>query len=73
MSTVIVIFESTRAAIEAERACLASGIKCQAIPLPRDISAGCGIALEVNPDDFVKAETVFRGIGISYTMKRRQQ
>ncbi len=71
MNNVIAVFESTRAAIEAERACLAAGVKCQAIPLPREISAGCGIALEVNLDDFVKAETVFRGTGISYTMMRR--
>ncbi len=43
---VIVLFETTRAAITAERACTRDYISCRVIPVPRDISADCGIALE---------------------------
>jgi hypothetical protein len=71
MGTVIATFETTRAAIVAERTCVAAGIKCQAIPVPRTISAGCGIALEIDELDCAKAETVFRGVGISCAMMKQ--
>jgi Protein of unknown function (DUF3343) len=64
MTKVIVVFGSTRAAIRAERACLAAGLTCQAIPVPLDISAGCGIALEIREQDRAVAEVVMRDTGI---------
>ncbi len=51
MDRLIVTFSSTRDAIMAERTCLQNGLACQAIPLPREISAECGIALQINPLD----------------------
>ncbi len=54
----IVLFESTRAAIAAERACRRSGISCQAIPVPREITAECGIALQIDEGDRTAVEEV---------------
>jgi Protein of unknown function (DUF3343) len=67
MTKMIVVFGSTRAAIRAERACLAAGLTCQAIPVPRDISAGCGIALEIREQDSAAAEAIMRNAGIPDT------
>jgi hypothetical protein len=64
MTKVIVVFGSTRAAIRAERACLAAGLLCQAIPMPREISTGCGIALEIREQDKATAEAIMLSAGI---------
>ncbi|HMD68770.1 MAG TPA: DUF3343 domain-containing protein [Chitinivibrionales bacterium] len=71
MNNVIAVFESTHAAIEGERACLAAGIKCQAIPLPREISAGCGIALEIPDSEAAAAEALLHKTGIAASIRRR--
>jgi hypothetical protein len=60
MNKVIIVFESTRAAINAEKLCIKNLIACQVIPVPRDISAECGIALEVNEGDRKAVENIFR-------------
>jgi hypothetical protein len=59
MNKVIVVFDSTRAAINAEKLCVKNVIPCQVIPVPRDISAECGIALEVNEGDRKAVEKIF--------------
>jgi hypothetical protein len=59
MNKVIIVFESTRAAINAEKLCVKNTIPCQVIPVPRDISAECGIALEINETDRDAAERTF--------------
>ena len=45
------IFETTRKVIVAERECLAKGYKCLAVPVPREFSSKCGIALEIDQVD----------------------
>jgi hypothetical protein len=59
MQKVIVIFPSTYAAIKAERLCLESGIPCRVIPVPRDISSDCGVALEIDRAVKDRAEKAF--------------
>ena len=44
---ILLVFESTRAVILAERECKSKGLKCTAVPTPREYTAQCGIALEV--------------------------
>jgi hypothetical protein len=58
MNKVIVVFDSTRAAINAEKLCVKNAIPCQVIPVPRDISAECGIALEINVGDRKAVEKI---------------
>ena len=71
MQKVIVIFPSTYAAIKAERLCRHSGIKCQVIPVPRDISSDCGIALEIDPAWKESVEKIFIRQAIDFTFVGR--
>ena len=64
MGTVVAIFGSTHEVIRAERVCSAAGIQCQAVPVPRSVSAGCGIALEIADEDRAKAESVLAAANI---------
>lgn len=53
----IVTFPTTTAAMEAERFCLSQGLPGRIIPVPREITAGCGLAWKAPPD----AETRMAG------------
>jgi hypothetical protein len=68
MHKVIVIFPSTYAAIKAERLCLESGLPCRVIPVPRDISSDCGVALEIDQAERERAEKTFieRGVECAF-------
>jgi hypothetical protein len=59
MNKIIAVFESTRAAINAEMLCVKNNIPCQVIPMPRDISSDCGIALEIAEVDREAVEKIF--------------
>jgi hypothetical protein len=58
MGKLIVLFQSTHNAIKAERICLAAGVVCQVIPVPREISSDCGIALEIDNGDKERVEQI---------------
>jgi hypothetical protein len=60
MKKVFVVFPSTRNAIDAEKLCLKNIIPCQVIPVPRHISAECGIALEIDAHHRDVVESLFR-------------
>jgi hypothetical protein len=45
------IFETTRNVIVAERECKSAGFVCLAVPVPREFSSKCGIALEIDRND----------------------
>lgn len=49
---IIITFNTTTDAMETETLCKKSNIKCRIIPVPREISAGCGLALRILPDDY---------------------
>jgi hypothetical protein len=67
MHKIIVTFPSTYAAIKAERLCMQHAITCKVIPVPRDISSDCGIALELDPDQKDLAEKMFQEQAINPT------
>lgn len=46
----IVTFPTTSAAMAAEQFCLARGIPGRLIPVPREITAGCGLAWKAPPE-----------------------
>jgi hypothetical protein len=50
MSRLLILFETTHAAIKAERLCIGQNIPCKVIAVPREISSGCGIALELKEE-----------------------
>jgi hypothetical protein len=53
---IVVIFDSTSAALKAEKALIQKGIKIKAIPVPRQISSDCGISIRF--DDIKDPEAV---------------
>jgi hypothetical protein len=54
----IISFESTHMAIKSERILLESGFDVRIIPVPREITASCGLALQINIEDFDKSKKV---------------
>ena len=63
----IALFDTTQAAIKAEKALNQAGIKTKLIPVPRHISSNCGISLrfDVTIMAKVEAELVSKGVPIS--------
>ncbi len=47
----IVSFHTTTAAIAMERYCLENGVPGRLIPIPREITAGCGMAWSAPPEE----------------------
>ena len=48
---VVVAFHTTHDAMRFEDFCHAQGVRGRLIPLPREISAGCGLAWSAPPED----------------------
>lgn len=63
----IVLFDTTQAAIKAEKVLNRAEIKTKLIPVPRHISANCGISLrfDVTLMAKVEAELAAKGVPIS--------
>ena len=54
----LITFESTHAAIQTEK--LLKPAEVTIMPVPRFISASCGISIRIRPDKHEDAEAVFR-------------
>lgn len=63
----VVTFDATAAAMAAEKYCLARGVPGRLIPVPREITAGCGLAwkAEVGQEEAVTAALEASGIAYS--------
>lgn len=61
----VLTFPSTHYALKAEKLCKNDGIQVAMIPLPRELSADCGVALIVRPEECLNAENLLRQEGIS--------
>lgn len=48
MSDVLLLFDSTRAVIKAERCLEQAAIPCKVVPVPKEISSECGLAMLVS-------------------------
>jgi hypothetical protein len=66
MSIQYLLFQSTRDVILAERICRASGTPVKAVAVPRSVSAGCGVALEVESQDLSCVISRLDEAGIGY-------
>lgn len=49
---IVLSFRTTLEAMEWEKRCLAAGVPGRLIPLPREISAECGLAWRMLPEEF---------------------
>lgn len=57
-------FPSTFQAVRAEKLSRAAGLAARLIPMPRQLSSLCGLALEVKAQEAAQAEAVLVGSGI---------
>lgn len=61
----VLTFPSSHYALKAEKICKDAGIKAVLIPLPREISADCGVALIMRPEVCQNAEDLLGQAGVS--------
>ena len=61
----IAAFYSTHDAMAFEDYCLAHGVQGRLIPLPREISAGCGLAWSAPPGDEPELRERLAGAGVT--------
>lgn len=61
----IVAFHTTHDAMAFEDYCLSRGAAGRLIPLPREISAGCGLAWSAPPGDGTGLRALLAGAGIA--------
>ena len=57
----VVTFHTTAGAMAMERKCRAAGIAGRLIPVPRSITAGCGMAWRSAPGDRSRLEELLQG------------
>jgi Protein of unknown function (DUF3343) len=65
MKKYVILFDSTHWVIMAERRCQEAGISCQAIPVPRQFTSDCGIALEISENDKINVERILKDNSIN--------
>lgn len=61
----IVAFYTTHDAMAFEDYCLSHGAEGRLIPLPREISAGCGLAWSAPPGDEAALRGLLAGAGVA--------
>lgn len=57
---IIVAFDSTHDAIKAETEAGRAGISARLIPIPPEVSAGCGLALRAAPEELDKVRQLLK-------------
>ena len=60
----VVTFHTTSEAMKMEKACKADGVPGRLIPVPRTISAGCGLAWCTGLEDRTLIKEVLNKVGI---------
>ena len=61
----IVTFHTTTSAMAMERVCTAAGLPGRLIPVPREITAGCGMSWKAEPEDRAALEAFVKEKGIT--------
>ena len=69
----VLTFKNTNFAIKAEQYLLVKNLHVSAIPLPSDISAGCGISLRLMDDEIETAVSILRENGIEFNLYARDK
>lgn len=62
----IITFASTTAAMSMEKYCTENELPGRLIPVPREITAGCGLAWKTLIDEKQRFEQALAGAGIQY-------
>ena len=64
--SLIVTFHTTTAAMGAEKLCMELGVPGRLIPVPREITAGCGLAWKAAPGEEDRIVNALRSGGIEW-------
>ncbi|WP_346674604.1 DUF3343 domain-containing protein [Enorma phocaeensis] len=62
----VISFASAVDAMQVEKNCRAEGLPGRLIPVPREITAGCGLAWKAAPEDRDSILTSLKAAGISW-------
>ena len=62
----VVTFDATAAAMAAEKYCLERGVPGRLIPVPREITAGCGLAWKAEVEQEEAVTAALEAAGIAY-------
>lgn len=62
----VISFHTTAEAIATEKFCKQRNIPGRLIPVPREISAGCGIAWRMKPEEYAEYEHIMEEAGVGY-------
>jgi len=65
-SALVIAFDSTTDALAAERELGVRGVAGRIIPLPREVSAGCGLSWKAAPDARERVTAVLDEAGIAW-------
>ena len=60
----IVTFYTTSAAMAAEKACGQAGLPGRIIPVPREITADCGLGWRTAPENRERTESLFQPLSL---------
>lgn len=63
----VVTFDATAAAMAAEKYCLERGVPGRLIPVPREITAGCGLAWKAEVDQEEAVTAALEAADIAYS------
>ncbi len=66
MKKTFMLFNSTQDAIQGDFLCRQHGVPVTIVPVPRELSSECGIAMEINPDYLNKVEELLSGKRLSF-------
>ncbi|MBQ8238725.1 MAG: DUF3343 domain-containing protein [Oscillospiraceae bacterium] len=64
--TLVVTFHTTTQAMAAEKFCQEKGLPGRIIPVPREITAGCGLSWKAAPEDREALEQAFAEAGLGW-------
>ena len=63
----VVTFDATAAAMAAEKYCLERGVPGRLIPVPREITSGCGLAWKAEVEQEEAVTAALEAAGIAYS------
>ena len=63
----VISFESTHMAIKSEKILLEEGLEIRIIPVPRETTASCGLALKISTEDLSRVRKYLGENEIEYT------
>lgn len=64
--TLIITFASTTQAMAVEKYCMENGLPGRIIPVPREITAGCGLSWKAAPEDQQTLTATLQSSGLGW-------